>query len=366
MILQACKTRRKLCNVQNKSDGTVGDATVLVEQDTSGDLKFTFGIPVGEKGTKGDTGGAGAAATVDVGSTTTGNAGTNASVTNSGTTSAAVFDFTIPRGNTGATGPAPGLQTPSTAVSNVANKNATTVGDATAEVTADGSGDLKFTFGIPVGLKGDKGDTGTGITYKGIADFTDSTEEPGSPINGDYYVNNTQGTADWTGLTDAVVEGDRAIWNGTNSEWDLLPKGASQSVDLGYTAAADRGHVTNTAGADATITAVTGTNAGLMLPAQKTKLDGIDTDAEANWAEPTDDGNLYARTRAAGATDGTWQQVQANPITAVTGGSGIEVTGTSSRQVAIDYGQGVEDDGSDQLTIKLDGTTLTKSDNGPG
>lgn len=49
-------------------------------------------------GEKGD------AATVDAGTTTTGDAGTNASVVNVGTTSAAVLNFTIPRGNTGATG----------------------------------------------------------------------------------------------------------------------------------------------------------------------------------------------------------------------------------------------------------------------
>ena len=48
----------------------------------------------------------GEAATVDVGTTTTGAAGTDASVVNVGTTSAAVFNFTIPRGNTGATGAA--------------------------------------------------------------------------------------------------------------------------------------------------------------------------------------------------------------------------------------------------------------------
>ena len=48
----------------------------------------------------------GAAATVDAGTTTTGAAGTDASVVNAGTTSAAVFNFTIPRGNTGATGAA--------------------------------------------------------------------------------------------------------------------------------------------------------------------------------------------------------------------------------------------------------------------
>lgn len=43
----------------------------------------------------------GQSATINVGTTTTGNAGTNASVTNSGTSSAAVFNFTIPRGANG-------------------------------------------------------------------------------------------------------------------------------------------------------------------------------------------------------------------------------------------------------------------------
>ena len=46
----------------------------------------------------------GAAATVEVGTVTTGEPGTSAAVTNSGTTGAAVFDFTIPRGATGAQG----------------------------------------------------------------------------------------------------------------------------------------------------------------------------------------------------------------------------------------------------------------------
>lgn len=58
----------------------------------------------GPQGEKGATGAQGAAATIAVGTTTTGAEGTNASVTNSGTSSAAVFDFTIPRGATGATG----------------------------------------------------------------------------------------------------------------------------------------------------------------------------------------------------------------------------------------------------------------------
>lgn len=57
----------------------------------------------------GPAGPAGSAATVTVGSVTTGDAGTDASVTNSGTENAAVLDFVIPKGakgDTGATGAA--------------------------------------------------------------------------------------------------------------------------------------------------------------------------------------------------------------------------------------------------------------------
>ena len=57
----------------------------------------------------GPAGPAGSAATVTVGSVSTGDAGTDASVTNSGTESAAVLDFVIPKGakgDTGATGAA--------------------------------------------------------------------------------------------------------------------------------------------------------------------------------------------------------------------------------------------------------------------
>ena len=51
--------------------------------------------PRGPAGPAGETGTAGAAATIAVGTTSTGNAGTNANVTNSGTANAAVFNFTI-------------------------------------------------------------------------------------------------------------------------------------------------------------------------------------------------------------------------------------------------------------------------------
>ena len=55
-------------------------------------------------GEGGSSGEAGTAATIEVGTVTTGEAGSSASVTNSGTTSAAVFDFVIPRGDKGEKG----------------------------------------------------------------------------------------------------------------------------------------------------------------------------------------------------------------------------------------------------------------------
>ena len=55
-------------------------------------------------GTNGTAGQDGAAATIEIGQVATGAAGTNANVRNSGTTSAAVLDFVIPRGDTGAAG----------------------------------------------------------------------------------------------------------------------------------------------------------------------------------------------------------------------------------------------------------------------
>ena len=60
--------------------------------------------PVNIKGEQGKHGTDGAAATVAIGTVTTGEPGTTASVTNVGTDTAAVFDITIPRGDKGTDG----------------------------------------------------------------------------------------------------------------------------------------------------------------------------------------------------------------------------------------------------------------------
>ena len=66
-------------------------------------VEITTAGPQGATGPQGIQGPNGTA-TVSIGTTTTGNAGTDASVTNTGTGTAAVLNFTIPRGATGATG----------------------------------------------------------------------------------------------------------------------------------------------------------------------------------------------------------------------------------------------------------------------
>lgn len=83
--------------------------------DGSGNLTWTAskaGMPAvsganikGAKGATGPTGADGKAATIRIGSVTTGAAGSNASVTNSGNSSSAILNFTIPKGDKGNTGP---------------------------------------------------------------------------------------------------------------------------------------------------------------------------------------------------------------------------------------------------------------------
>ena len=90
-------------SIELPADTTVDLTTVSPVPDASGTY-YLMG-PKGDTGDTGATGAQGDAATITVGTTTTGAEGTDASVTNSGTSGDAVFDFTIPRGDTGPQGP---------------------------------------------------------------------------------------------------------------------------------------------------------------------------------------------------------------------------------------------------------------------
>jgi hypothetical protein len=65
---------------------------------------WTMLAQAGSTGPTGATGATGSAATVSIGTVTTGAPGTSASVTNSGTSSSAVLNFTIPQGAAGTSG----------------------------------------------------------------------------------------------------------------------------------------------------------------------------------------------------------------------------------------------------------------------
>ena len=121
-ILSAFTERGTLLKWLKKVEAALNNAVltdISVEQvsATQVKLKFTFEngdfvespvltLPRGEKGEPGKDGldGQGIAATIEVGTVTTGAAGTNASVTNVGTEQRAILNFVIPRGDEGNAG----------------------------------------------------------------------------------------------------------------------------------------------------------------------------------------------------------------------------------------------------------------------
>jgi hypothetical protein len=81
--------------------GAAGTDADVANSGTSAAAVFDFTIPRGEQGIQGIQGAQGEAATITVGSVTTGLPTDDASVTNVGTTEEAIFDFVIPQGETG-------------------------------------------------------------------------------------------------------------------------------------------------------------------------------------------------------------------------------------------------------------------------
>ena len=150
-------------------------------------VEITTAGPQGETGPQGPQGIG--SATVSIGTTSTGNAGTDASVTNTGTGTEAVLNFTIPRGNTGATGPTgpqgnTGATGPAGADGNDGADGATgatgaagsaatiaigtvTTGAAGSSATVTNSGSSSaatFDFSIPRGATGADGNDGSDAT----------------------------------------------------------------------------------------------------------------------------------------------------------------------------------------------------------
>lgn len=146
--------------------GAAGSSASVTNSGTSAAAVFDFVIPKGDKGDTGSQGPAGLG-TVTVGTTTTGAAGTSASVTNSGTSQDAILNFTIPQGAAGQDGQ-DGADGADGAAATIAVGTVTTgAAGSSATVTNSGTSSAAvFDFSIP---KGDKGDTGAGVPSGGSA-----------------------------------------------------------------------------------------------------------------------------------------------------------------------------------------------------
>lgn len=201
------------------------EATVTKTVDETGAVTLAFGIPQGPQGPRGPEGpqgGPGAtgpqgapgeAATVEIGSVTTGAPGTSAEVTNSGTAKAAVLNFTIPQGPQGAKG--------------------------------------------DTGPRGPQGETGEGFVVKGyFATLSALQSGVPSPSAGDAY-----------GVGSAEPY-DIYIWDGVNSAWvDNGPLQGAQGPQgaPGSAATIEIGTVTTApAGSDAAVTN-SGTSSAAVL-----------------------------------------------------------------------------------------------------
>jgi hypothetical protein len=149
-------------------------------------------IDVAVSGGVGPTGTAGAAATITVGTVTTGAAGSSALVVNAGSSSAAVLNFTIPAGATGLQGPqgATGAQGPQGIKGDTGATGATGpqgVAGATGATGPAGPTGATGATGAtgptgPTGSTGATGPAGT-TTWAGITDKP-STFTPASHVHG--------------------------------------------------------------------------------------------------------------------------------------------------------------------------------------
>ena len=157
---------------QDGSDGSDGISPTVTVRDITGGHQIEI---VSAGGTErfdvmdGTDGQDGQAATIQVGTVTTGNAGSSASVTNSGTSSAAVFDFVIPKGDTGAAGQngtngQDGV-TPSITATATVDANTGTPSVTVTKTGTDAAPSFAFAFS---NLKGADGVGGGGLkNYKG-------------------------------------------------------------------------------------------------------------------------------------------------------------------------------------------------------
>ena len=164
--------------------------------------------PIGPAGVPGPQGPSGPVA-VTVGTTTTGAAGSNATVVNSGTSSALVLDFVVPQGAVGATG-APGAS----AVTSVAGKTGAValvkadVGLTNVDNTADTSKPVSTAQQTALNLKQNLAAKDTASGYAGLdaGGKLVASQLPTAPLNPAFVALGDGVTVNWTMQASQVTQ----------------------------------------------------------------------------------------------------------------------------------------------------------------
>ena len=180
--------------VGSTTTGNAGTNAVVTMTDSNNVYTLNFVIPKGDKGDTGAKGDAGAKGqdgakgadgitpTLKVGTVTTLAAGSNATVTMSENNNVYTLNFGIPKGNKGDTG-ASGGSGETTVVNPTITIGTVTNGDtASATITGD-SPNYTLNLVLPKGDKGDKGDTGEAGSG-GDVDLTGYAELTGATFTG--------------------------------------------------------------------------------------------------------------------------------------------------------------------------------------
>jgi hypothetical protein len=164
-------------------------------------------------------------------------------------------------------------------LSNVDNTSDANKPISTATQTALNAKENTITAGtISQYYRGDKTFQTLDKTAVGLGNV-DNTSDANKPVSTatQTALNAKQDTLN-SGTNIKTINGQSILGSGNLS----ISGGSGGATNLGYTASATNGIVTSDTGTSATIPAGSTTNASLMLPADKSKLDGIATGATAN------------------------------------------------------------------------------------